>query len=145
MNVAIGNTKNDKNNLIKDFTIVKEFTAILKTDTSIITPTLILNNLTIEELTQCNYCYIAELKRYYFVKNINLNANNTISIDCEVDVLNSFKEEILLINGTVKRAENLSNGYIIDSEYKALSYSNIVTKKFPNAMTQDSFILMTVG
>lgn len=145
MNVVIGNTKNDKNNLIKDFTIVKEFTAILKTDTSIIAPTLIVNNLSIEELTQCNYCYIADLKRYYFVKNINLNSNNTISIECEVDVLNSFKEEILLINGTVKRAENLNNGYIIDSEYKALSYSNIVTKRFPHAMEQDSFILMTVG
>jgi len=144
MLLVLGVTKNDKNNLTKTYTTKKTVNAKLKNETDIINPTFILNG-SISDLADLNYCYVADLKRYYFIENINVGLSNIVEINCSVDVLMSNKEEIKTIKGTVKRAENLSNGYIVDDNYKSLAYSNIVTKKFPNAMTNDSFILMTVG
>lgn len=145
MLVVFGNTLNDNNNLEKEYTTIKEVNANLKKDTSIINPVFEISYTELSNLKNVNYCYVADFGRYYFVDNIDLGVGGIMYVNCSVDVLMSFKDSIKNIEGTVKRAENLSNGYIVDENYKALSYSNIVTKKFPNAMENDTFVLMTVG
>ena len=145
MLVVFGNTLNDNNNLVKEFTTIKEVNANLKRDTSLINPVFEISYTELPNLKNINYCYVADLGRYYYVDNIEMGIGGIMFVNCTVDVLMSFKDSIKNITGTVKRAENLSNGYIIDDNYKALCYSNIVTKKFPNAMENDTFILMTVG
>lgn len=145
MELQIGYTKNDNNNINKEFTILQTVQATLKDDTSLLNPSFMISGIELSNLSEINYVYVPAFKRYYFVNDIVALKGYVYNIDCSVDVLMSHKEEIMLVTGTVKRAENNSNGYIIDSDYQSLCYSNIVTKKFPNAMNNDTFILLTVG
>lgn len=145
MLVVFGNTLNDSNNLVKHFTTIKEVNVNLKKDTSIINPVFEISYTELPNLKNVNYCYVFDFGRYYYVDNIEMGVGGIMNVNCSVDVLMSFSDSIKNIEGTVKRSENLINGYIIDDNYKSLSYSNIVTKKFPNAMENDTFVLMTVG
>lgn len=65
-----------------------EFT--LKKDTNIINPVLILKN-----YIGGNYCYIPDFSRYYYVDNYNLLSNNTYELYLSVDVLGSYKDDLL--------------------------------------------------
>lgn len=92
-----------------------------------------------------NYCYIAETNKYYFINPQYEIKNQTITIHLKEDILMSLKSQLLAQTCTISRNENLSNAYLIDSGYQMLAYSNIVTKTFPQGMTDESIILMTVG
>ena len=97
------------------------------------------------DISKCNYCYIEELDRYYYITDITIQRNNVWLLSLKCDVLMTFAGGIRALNGTVDRQQNKYNGYIPDGEYKQLAYSQITTKAFPNAMQSDSLILMTVG
>ena len=98
------------------------------------------------DLSRANYCYIDELDRYYYIADVTADGRTgrwRLNLKC--DVLMTFKDGIRALRGTVDRQQNLSNGYIPDGEYKELAYSQITAKSFPNGMTNDNLILMTVG
>lgn len=145
MKVYIYKTESEKNKLNKTLELVKELEVKLLNNTEILKPFIEVTNISLDELTTANYMYIPDLNRYYFIDNMELMEGRRVYISGSVDVLMSYLESILNIRGTVKRAESLKNGYIIDENYKSVSYSQITTKRFPNSMNEDSFILMTVG
>ena len=65
----------------------------LKQDTDRLNPNiLIYSDLSLEIM---NYCYIDEFNRYYFIDKIEQVRNNLYRIRCKVDVLESYKIEIL--------------------------------------------------
>ena len=144
MRAYIYKTENEKNKLNKTLELVKELDVKLLNNTELLKPYIEVSNITLEELTTSNYMYIPDFNRYYFIDNMELMTSGLVYISGSVDVLMSYKDSINKLRGTVKRAEKIKNGYILDEHYKSLAYSQIITKKFPNAMTQDSFILMTV-
>ena len=100
---------------------------------------------TTANLSSVNYMRIERYGRYYFVEKPIAVKNGVWELHCTSDPLMSFKDSLLNVSGTVTRSETLFNAYLNDPEYKAYAYSNIVTKQFPNAVNQDTFILMTVG
>lgn len=97
------------------------------------------------DISKCNYAYISELGRYYYIDDITIQRAGVYVLDLSVDVLMTFGSSIRALSGTIDRQENVNNGYIADYGYKALNYSAIVAKEFPNGMTSDQLILMTVG
>lgn len=97
-----------------------------------------------DNLSAYNYAYVSEYG-YYFIDKIETTPTGYWVLSCRRDVLMSFRDEILELKGTVTRSESLYNGYLTDPNYKALAYRQIVTKTFPTAIDQDTFILMTVG
>lgn len=97
------------------------------------------------DITLCNYCYIAELSRYYYITDVTILRKDVYVLSLRCDVLMTFSAGIRALNGTVDRQQSKYNGYIPDGEYKQLAYSQITTKAFPNAMNTDTLILMTVG
>lgn len=145
MKVQIYKTESEKNKLNKQLELVKEIDVKLLNNTEILKPVIEVSHIPIKDLNSANYMYIPDLNRYYFIDNIELMTGNNVYISGSVDVLMSYMADILNLKGTVKRAESLKNGYILDEHYKSVSYSQITTKRFPNSMNQDSFILMTVG
>ena len=96
-------------------------------------------------LSAYNYCYISDFGRYYFVNRITALRTGLWMLDLRVDVLKTYATNIQALTGTVDRQENKYNGYLGDSNYNAMCYSQIVAKTFPNGMTADNLILMTVG
>lgn len=115
---------------------------ILKDDTDILKPTFILQY--DEDILNSNYIYITELKRYYYIENITLSQKR-IYVTASVDVLNTYKNDILNLKAVLKRQENKYNTYLNDENYKALEYSFIHTLNFPSGFNTQSYILAICG
>lgn len=92
-----------------------------------------------------NYCYIGETGKYYYINPDYKIENQSVIIALKEDVLMSFKTAIYSQTCTVSKNENSSNSYLYDDGYQLLAYKNIVTKEFPQGLTDNSIILMTVG
>lgn len=135
--------KSDKNVLLKTLDSESTKTLTLKVDTTIQAPVFTLSSSNWDN--SYNYIYIEELSRYYFIDKVVKLGGGIVELECTIDPLMSFREEILNLSGTIVRSESLYNGYLIDGSYQTYCYENIVTKKFPNAMENDSVILMTMG
>ena len=92
-----------------------------------------------------NYVFCDYTGRYYFTGNAVMLRSGLWRIPCHVDVLSTYFNQYSGIQATISRNETIRNGYLIDDRYKAKAYREILTRQFPNAMTSDSIILMTVG
>ena len=112
---------------------------------SIMNPTLkLVYNST---LAGCNYAYIADWGRYYFVHTPEINNGREMYISLTEDVLMNFAAEIKALNVTVVRtAQNgKANLYLDDGKFKVLNYPRIQTKKFPNSLNKSLAYVMTIA
>lgn len=116
---------------------------VMKSETDTVHPTLTIQ--TTANLSNVNYVYIERYGRYYFAEKPIAIKNGVWEVHCKSDPLMSFKTSLLNVHGTITRSETMFNAYLNDPEYNAYAYRNIVTKQFPTAVNQDTFILMTVG
>lgn len=90
--------------------------------TSIVNPRLILSTET--NVLQANYLFLEDFGRYYYINNHTLE-NGRIIIECKVDVLMSFKTDIMnekVILDRISVQKDLQNYYLEDEEIKKLSY-----------------------
>lgn len=90
-----------------------------------------------------NYLYISELERYYYI-NDWIMENGYIRLECEVDVLMSFKDEIKERSVVVKRNEKKYNLYLDDPKYKIQNRTATMTKEFPNGFGTAKHLVMGV-
>lgn len=93
---------------------------LLKDDTSIIRPTFRMHlqhdgMCSADELMEYNYCYCSTLKRYYWITNIIQITAAIFDIYCEVDVLATFRDDILNTEAFVQYASIGYNPMIPDS------------------------------
>lgn len=90
MNVTFYNNLSNDNVVNKRLEEINTLSFTFKENSNIINPSLILKN-----YKGGNYCYIKELGRYYYVKDIDFLGNELIKINCEIDVLMSYKDDII--------------------------------------------------
>lgn len=144
MTITLYHNDSDKRTVSKTLTNAGALQgAVIIDDTSILSPRLKVRDNGII-MVQYNYCYIADFKRYYYITDITIS-NGYILIDCKVDVLMSYANEIRACSAVIKRQESLCNYYLDDDMYKAYEYSRIQTKEFPNGFTQNSLLLSVSG
>lgn len=126
--------------------IIKENVNITYKDaTEFIRPIIVLDYDGSWNMRDCNYIYLSDKNRYYFVEKHSFQKGQKVVFELLEDVRTSHKEGIRGLTCTVTRNENLKNGYLHDSNYSVYAYEQIVCKMFPNSINQDSIILMTVG
>lgn len=113
-----------------------------KEDTSITNPTFILR--TQSKVLTANYIYVPDLNRYYYINDYTVS-HQRIYINCHVDVLMSFKNEIKNQNVIVKRNEKLFNMYLDDNQYKVQNRTAVRTVVFPSGFTGHNIVLGVVG
>ena len=92
-----------------------------------------------------NYAYIDAFGRYYFIRDRNMTVNGVCELTLESDPLQSFATQLFAVPATITRNEYKKQGYLNDSGYNALAYEAVQYKTFPNAMTDATYILATVG
>ena len=142
--INLYNVSDDNEKVDKTLGTAKSFTnCSIKEQTDVTNITLRIQMT--DNLSGYNYAYVDEYGRYYFIDKIETTPTGYWVLSCRCDVLMSFKADILALTGTVTRSESLYNFYLNDGQFKALAYRNIVTKSFPQAVANDSCILMTVG
>lgn len=85
-----------------------------------------------DSLLNVNYCYCHELNRYYYV-TISFNNHRVIYISCAVDVLMSYRNDILSAVATCVRNEGVGDPtYIVDKSLPIVQgYYNITAQLFP--------------
>lgn len=88
-------TIDDTNVINKDKTFIIEYPIKFKEVTSIISPIITLHVDDGFNIVGCNYCFLTEFNRFYFIQDIQILQKNVIRLTLECDVLESFKDEIL--------------------------------------------------
>lgn len=116
----------------------------LKDETSVTNPVILIES---DNPTQFNYAHIPIFGRYYFITDIVCVRSNLWRITLRVDVLESFKSEILqapaiIHNSTVIGADPYMTGDVWISKVK--ENTNIIN--FPYGLPETGeFILITAG
>lgn len=141
MIIKLYNTNSDNNKLNKVLTNEIIIDIKLKNDTDIIRPTIFLYS---ETLINSNYCYIPEFNRHYYINSITTNPNKVFKLELEVDVLMSFKNDILNSYAYVIQQTNYNNYY--NSSYQS-EVRKEVDYYYSDVTLSDekSLILVTVG
>lgn len=119
----------------------------LKTNTSIINPVILVKK-TNPAIYNYNYMYIDEFKRFYFITDIVNVRNDLWEIHAHVDVLNSFKNDILKSQVIIEKSEksNNANMYYNDGSYVTDVRKDVELKEFPSGFNDTgSFILICAG
>lgn len=119
---------------------------IMKESTSIITPSFLIRA-NFESVKKCNYIYVVELGRYYFVDDIILVRNDLLEFRCRVDVLSSFWDEVKINDAIIRRNANKFNTLINDGTMMEYQNPYVTVYKFDNVFDNDklNYILLVAG
>ena len=101
--------KSEYNTINKDTELIVEKTITLKNDCDFINPYLILK--LDDNLYLSNYVYIPDFKRYYFITGIEILTKTLVGVSLHVDVLESFKDNILAGTVHITESSNVDNYY----------------------------------
>lgn len=85
----------------------------LREECSMITPSIVYQS---ESVPTFNYVYIPIFNRYYFVTSLSSVSKNMWRMELNCDVLMSYKNEILLLQGVIGRQEIDFNPLLVDNE-----------------------------
>lgn len=145
MNIDFYQMTNDKRVITKTLG-----TAYTLTNCQLIEPSNVIKpSFTIDinqALYKYNYVYIAYFGRYYYIDEITVIDGVSMRVDCSVDVLMSFANEIKNCDVVSRRNQNNYDMYLPDDipvESRYIRYSKKFNKSFEDFTP--SYILITVG
>ena len=134
----------EDNRLTKTLTDIGSYDGVLRDQSSIIDPVILLN-VDISSLVGANYLTISTFGRSYFIKDmISVRAGLT-QITAHVDVLTSFASGIRSNKGVVYKQANEWNLYLDDGSMKIYSNPRVVTKSFPSGFSGHSYLFAVSG
>lgn len=142
MIVKFLNNKSEYNTINKDTELIVEKTITLKSECDIVNPYLLLK--LDDVLFLSNYAYIPQFKRYYFITGIEILTKNLVGISLHVDVLESFKSDVLAGTVHITESSNADNYYPkeLDSLTSVTSHKFISNKELA---LNPSKVLATLG
>lgn len=143
MNIKLYKTSSPYNKVTKTLTNEISLDGNLKDNTPITDIDILITTTT--NLSLYNYCYISDFNRYYNIK-VEIVRGGLWRVYGHVDVLMSFKTEILNNTAIVERQENNYNLYLSDNIFKVYNKTNVITKNFTNGFDRNgSYILTVIG
>lgn len=146
MDIVLYVNSSEKQAINKTISSGETLTGALRDESSVINPSFLIQH---TNPSGYNYCYISEFGRYYFITDIVSVRTDLWRINCTVDVLMSFKTQILNLDVTVS---DVSSGEFPDETYMngeqwqttVKTKTDIVT--FSNGLLDSGeYILITSG
>lgn len=108
--------KNNNNNKVvnKGYKLetYKVLNGTFRDEVNILNPIFQITN---DEVPDCNYCYIADFRRYYYIDTITCVRTGLYELQCSVDVLYTYKDNILTSEQYISRQENEYNELLVDN------------------------------
>lgn len=141
MNVNLYTVKLIANKINKDLNTPIIKSCHLKDNCGVENPVIILKH--DASLMGVNYVYIPDFNRYYFVTGKTL-INHELHISLHVDVLTSFKNDILSSVCTATRS-NFRNDEIRDTMIEELPKNNVEYRKLGGAVTGSTYVMIIGG
>lgn len=105
---------NDVLKTLTDETIIKGSS---RTVVDMLAPTIDLAGV---DVNSYNYCYVEELQRYYYIENMMLSPNGITRLTMRVDVLMTYREDILSSKGMITKSREYNpytGDYDVESRY----------------------------
>lgn len=130
INVQFGSCTDDKRKINKTFSSSITLQASVYGEISILSPRLLVEYNS--SIFSCNYCYIAEYNRYYYITNVSLSSGDRMVISCSVDPLMSFSSEIMTLNVTITRQEYADDNFLPDNFMTPTSKKDVEVYKIDN-------------
>ena len=134
---------------LNNTTKIKDSTGRLKTDCSVMDPIIEMSYDV--DLLQCNYMYIPEFSRYYFINKIEVGAQR-MYLTAHVDVLQTYAASIRELDCIVARQESdgKANFYLNDKMFRAHNFKILKTIAFPSTPFMEGnnnvdSLVLTVG
>ena len=112
MDIILYNNTDDNRKLNKSPVAIKTISVRLKDDTDIMHPVIELDAANLPPAA--NYCYIAAFNRYYYINQQGIKIGRDLTLTLSVDVLMSFKSNILGSKVVARRASNKFNKMLPD-------------------------------
>lgn len=146
MEIKLCNTSDPKEKLNKTVTEGITLNCVLKENTSIIDPVLIIEST--QPVYDYNYVYIPMFRRYYYRADIRSIGHNRWEVTAHVDVLKTYYEFIISNSAIMEGTEKLQiNKYLPDDNVfitNCKRLTNIIN--FPSGLNETGeFILITAG
>ena len=136
MNVILYSSPGERNIIGRTKTLLQSMTATQATSVmSVETPELLLD--ANANALACDYVYVTELGRYYFVNSKEIINGNQYKLYLESDPLESFKASILSSQAIAKRSTNKGNPEIEDPLMVFKNIPRYITRKCPTGFAPD--------
>lgn len=144
MKLKLYNTADEPNVMHKNLVLIDEYDITLKDDSSVSAITLRLKDKRDNLNEIANYAYIEEFGRYYFISAM-VSANNEMWIlQLSVDVLESFKEDVLMSAAEVTR--HMEEGDYLDvTPYREVRKDVDIFESNRRFADQESILFSTIG
>ena len=143
MNITLYVNSSEQNKINKTLAPVATLTGAIKEPSSITKPVILVEY---SDPITFNYCYIDAFNRYYFVRDVVAVRNDLMRLFLDVDVLESFKTQILAQQVIIDKSKTDFNKYLPDENWRV----NVKTKtdivNYPSGLLESGeFILITAG
>ena len=150
MNITLYKTKSANNVISKKLVSEKNLgnSCILGDNTSVTSPTVIIGGITsIDTISDYNYAYIAQCHRYYYINDIIALSGGRVKLILSVDVLMTYKTDILNSTQLVTRQKNQGKMYLANADWTLDGRTYLRSQYFNEnhfSPQNDSFVLITV-
>lgn len=144
MTVELMVNTSDTRAVTKNVTVTATFTGTLKDASSIVDP-VILFEVSASLIAECNYLYIPDFGRYYYITDMVSVRSHVVEVYAHVDVLMSWAAGIRANQAIVRRQENAWNLYLNDGSFRVYQNGAVLTRPFPSGFTTQEFVLAVAG
>lgn len=146
MDIVLYVNNSERQAINKTLTNGLTLTGSLRNESSVINPTILIET---SNPSSYNYAYIPEFGRYYFITDMVSVRTNLWRMSLSVDVLMSFKTQILnldVIVSDVSLGEPEFSTYMEGEQWKSTVKTKTDVINFPNGLLNSGeYILITSG
>lgn len=141
MQIQVYTVPNDSKAIPKTLENPITLNGALRNEVDIINPTF---EVTSAVPLTCNYCYIQEYSRYYFV-TVDTVRTGLYRLRCKCDVLQTYYPQFKSIPCIIGRSTNVFNSYIPDSKRNFFQYTQQTYKNIGDIGAPTTLLMVTVG
>lgn len=145
MQLIMYQTNSDPKCMRKSLNHIGEVGFFLKGEGSLLELDVLL--LISDYIYDCNYVFIPQWNRYYFVERPTVISNEHMSLHLVQDVLQTWAGQLESINAIIVRQENIYDPFIHDNMYKVWTHKFIQSKVLGEFSREevDSYVVTTTG
>lgn len=145
MQIVLYTNFSDNRYLSKNITKIMELSCHVKDACSVESPRVVLTDVLGGKLSICNYAYIQDFTRYYYIKDIVADTAGRIELQLQCDVLMTYAGQIRSMDGVILRQEFLNNKKIVD-DYAPVRTERVISyKKIGSLKNGIGFALTVAG
>lgn len=143
ISIQLYNCSSEPNAIEKNLDAIGDpLVGVFRDATSVLNPSIDIESNQIN----ANYMHIGSpVNRWYFIDEIIAVRTNLVTIKGHVDVLQTYKEDILNVKGIVRRNAEEFTKYIVDEKITASAKREILTTKFSNDLDDENIILVVAN